>query len=589
MEFAMTPVPRLTKADIRRWTDDVYFQRGQKYFEQRLIYDQRRQAMTIKSKCSGTQAPFYRQEVLFNSKGINSADCTCPVGDGGKCKHAVALLLTWADDPESFKEVEALDAILEKRSKPELITIIKQMLEQEPDLESLLELPLSTEEGKPINLKAIQQQAQRAFRGTGYYDDWVNTREIERDLKPLFKLAEGYLTRNDANNAASIYQTVIETIRDNEDVVMSDEEGELLGVAFDCAESLGNCLPSISDVKRRGEVLQILFSLYEWDSIKMGGIGASDCVPEILTSRTTADERVEIAKWTRKILPTGTSWSDGYHREVLGRLLLDLEADTLDDEAYLKICRETGRLNDLTERLLKLNRIKEAEENARSAEDYDLLLSLNIFMQYKQAGLAEKLVAERLETASGKELDGRLIEWLAERFEQRGDLAGSLKLEERLFWKHPNLEKYGKIRKLAKQLKSWDDLRIRIIGELEKKNDFDFLITIHLQEKEVGNALALLEKLPRHWRDDTLRLEVANAARKQYPQQALEIFKKEAERFIDYRNRGSYSQAAKCLKEMRDVHRQLNDMPAWEKLIADIRERYKKLPALQDELNQLKL
>ena len=36
--------------------------------------------------------------------------------------------------------------------------------------------------------------------------------------------------------------------------------------------------------------------------------------------------------------------------------------------------RETGRLNDLIERLLKLKRIKEAEDAARVAEDYPCLL-----------------------------------------------------------------------------------------------------------------------------------------------------------------------------------------------------------------------
>ena len=64
---------------------------------------------------------------------------------------------------------------------------------------------------------------------------------------------------------------------------------------------------------------------------------------------------------------------------------------------------------------------------------------------------------------------------------------------------------------------------------------------------------------------------------------------KEAERFINERNRGSYSQAALCLREIRDIYRQLNETQSWEKLIADIRERFKKLPALQDELKQLKL
>jgi len=579
----MSSIPHIKRSNVVHWTDEVYFQRGLKYFEQEAIYDQRKEGMTLKSKCSGSQAPFYRQEVLFNSKGIEAAECSCPIGDGGHCKHVVALLLTWVNDPDSFQEVEAIDATLDKRSKPELIAIIKQMLEQEPDLESLLELPTIGEENKPINIKAIRQQAQRAFREVDY--EWGYAGEIETDLNPLLKLAAGYLSSNDAENSALVYETIIETIMDNEDAALGDEEGELLGVVYDCAEALGKCLEKIDESKRRIGILQILFSAFQWDSIKMGGVGAADCVPEILISKTTPEERAEIAKWTRKIMPKGNSWSDGYHRDVLGRLLLDLESDTLDDEAYLKICRQTGRLNDLIERLLTLSRIKEAEDAAREAEDYPLFKTLEIFTKHKQADLAEKLVTERLKETE----DDRLIDWLANRLKERGDLAGSLNLEERLFWKYPNIEKYEKLRKLAKQLNRWEDLRSSIIHELEKKKDFDFLISLYLLEKEVGNALATLEKLPQRWGGHTLHIEVAQAAKKQYPKEAIRLFTKEAERFIDYRNRDSYSQAAHCLREIRDIYRQLNDTQSWGKLIADIRERYKKLPALQDELKQLKL
>ena len=583
----MPSIPRLKKSDVARWTDEVYFQRGQSYYEGGAIYDQRREGMTLKSKCSGSQAPFYRQEVLFNSKGIESAECSCPVGDGGHCKHTVALLLTWVNDPDSFQEVEALDVVLDKRSKPELIAIIKQMLEQEPDLESLLDLPIIGEESKPINIKAIRQQAERAFRDVDY--EWGYTEEIKRDLNPLLKLAAGYSSRNEVENSALIYTTVLETILDNDDAALGDEEGKLLGVVYDCSEALGNCLAAITNSKKRTEILQVLFSVYQWDTIKIGGVGAADCVPEILTEKTNPEERVEIANWTREILPKGNSWSDSYHREVLGRLLLDLEADTLDDEAYLTICRQTGRLNDLIERLLKLKRIKEAEDAARAVEDYPLFKTLEIFTKYKQTDLAEKLVTERLKSGKDKDLDERLIEWLSERLKGRGDLAGSLELEERLFWKYPNLEKYGKLRKLAKGLNRWSDLRARVITELDKKRDFDFLVSLYLEEKEVGNALATLGKLPERWGDHSLHLEVAQAAKKQYPQDAIRLFAKEAERFINYKNRDSYSQAALCLREVRDIYRQMNETQSWDKLIADIRERFCKLPALQDELNQLKL
>ncbi len=584
----MTPIPHITESDIVNWTDDVYFKRGQSYYAHGVIYEQRRQGMTLTSKCSGSQAPFYRQEVLFDAQGIKSAECSCPVGEGGYCKHAVALLLTWINDPDSLQEVEAIDRILEKHSKTELFALIKQMLEQEPDLESLLELPLvAGQESKPINIKDIRRQAEQAFREMDY--GWGYTAEIKRDLNPLLKLAASYLSGKDSENSAVVYETIIETILDHENAALGDEEGRLLGVVYDCAEALGNCLPDIVDSKKRTEVLQGLFSAYQWDSIKLGGVGAADCVPQILIEKTTSEERAEIAKWTRAIMPHGNSWSDGYHREHLGRLLLDLEADILDDEAYLKICRQTGQLNELIERLLELNRIKEAEDAARAAEDYALFKTLDIFTKHKQASLAEKLVWERLVTDKDKDVDERLIEWLAERLKQNGDLAGSLKLEEHLFWKYPNLEKLRKLHKLAKQLNCWDLLRAQIISELENKKNFDFLISLYLHEKDAGNALAILEKLPRGWRDHSLHIEVAQAAKREYPQEAIQIFAKEAEKFIAARDRGNYSQAALCLREIRGIYRGLKETQSWEELIGDIRERYKKLPALQDELNQLKL
>jgi uncharacterized Zn finger protein len=581
----MPSIPRLTISTVRDWTDETYFQRGEKYYKQGAIYEQRRQGMTIKSKCSGSQAPFYRQEVTFNSKGIESANCSCPVGGGGHCKHAVALLLTWVNDPDSFQEVEALDAALEKRSKPELIALIKQMLEQEPDLESLLDLPLSAEDGTPMDMKAIRRQAQQAFRGVDY--DWgghAYTGEMEHSLQPLLNLASDYFKRGNAENAAAIYSTIIETIFDNDEVAMGDEEGTLLGLANECAEEIGNCLPKINDPKRRRDTLVTLFDTYKWD-VQAGGVGAADGVPDILVEKTTPEERVEIAKWTREIMPTGKEWSDNYRREVLGRLLLDLEADTLDDEAYLKICRQTGRLNDLIERLLKLKRIEEAADAARSAEDYPLLNTLEIFTKHRQADLAEKLVTERLE----KIKDTRLLEWLSEKRKERGDWAGSLQLEERLFWQRPNLEQYKKLCKPAKELNRWDELRTRVVAELDKKKDVDLLVQIHLHEKEVGLAIAALGRMSEHWMGRSLRIDVAKAARTQYPQESIRLYVEAAAHIMDSRDRGNYSQAAQYLRETRDIFRQMNDSPAWDKLIAEIRERYKKLPALQSELNRLKL
>lgn len=52
-------------------------------------------------------------------------------------------------------------------------------------------------------------------------------------MNSLFKLAEGYSARSNADNAASICETVM----DNEEAAFEDEEEELLDVGFDCVES----------------------------------------------------------------------------------------------------------------------------------------------------------------------------------------------------------------------------------------------------------------------------------------------------------------------------------------------------------------
>jgi len=579
----MTEIPKITEADIMHWTNSAYFQRGQNYYRMGAIYNQLRQGMAIKSQCSGSYQDFYRQEVEFNEKGILSADCSCPVGDGGYCKHAIALLLTWVNDPDSFAELEALDRSLEQRSKEELIALIKEMLGQAPELSSLLDLPLLAKSNEPIDLGAIRRQAEHALQNHDY--EWGYAREIKKSLNPLLNIASTYLTCGDSKNAADINMIVIETILDNKDTALGDEDGALLGVLYDCSEALGQCLELMDDEVQRHDILQILFCNYRWDVFSAGGVGAADCVPDILVQQTTPDERAEVAGWTRKILPSGDSWSDGYHREVLGRLLLELEADILDDEAYLGICRETGRLNDLIARLLKLKRIDEAKDAARNAKDYDLLIALGIFEQQGQRELAIKLVEERIARIE----DSRLIEWLSKRYEENGNLVGALALEEWLFWKHPCLDEYEKLVNLAQQMDKMDALRAKIIAWLESEEKFYLLVEIYLHEGDVKNALTALERIRSHWGIEELRFTVSKAAKESYPQDTIRILMKDIENFINRRGRDNYAEAAQRLYEVRATYQYLKDIKTWDKLIASLREEYKRLPALQDELNKMKL
>jgi uncharacterized Zn finger protein len=79
---------------------------------------------------------------------------------------------------------------------------------------------------------------------------------------------------------------------------------------------------------------------------------------------------------------------------------------------------------------------------------------------------------------------------------------------------------------------------------------------------------------------------VAKAAEKTRPHAALEIYDKQVERLISGRNRGSYAEAARLLVTMREIYTDLREREAWEGYLQDLRDRYRTLRALKEEIAQ---
>ena len=389
-------IPKLSEEDVRSHVGSRSFERGYYYFRDGAIFDARCQGMTLKADCEGSQPQPYRVHVTFDPGGIQKAYCSCPVGGGGYCKHVAALLLTWLYRSSDFREVEELDTALERRSKGELIALIKQMLRRQPELEVLLETPLPTN-GKrraPVDPATYRRQAAAAFRHAGYERDAEE--DIADDLDVIVEIGDGFVDQEDYVNAASVYQAVAQEVLSHYGE-FEGEGGELGEVVNDCVEGLGRCLASIKDdpVAREG-VLHALFNIYHFD-VDFGGVGLSDEVPDLILKHATPEERCTVADWVRAVLPPKEkdSWSANWHRQRYGGFLLELEKDKLDDEAYLSICRKTGRLKDLVDRLLSLGQRNEASAEAEKAGDYDLLQLADIFVSYGHGETAEHLVAER--------------------------------------------------------------------------------------------------------------------------------------------------------------------------------------------------
>jgi uncharacterized Zn finger protein len=583
-------IPSITQTDIERWVGSASFQKGQTYYRQGMIFKAHIKGQTIQSRCHGSQAASYQVQATLGPKQIITADCSCPIGASGRCKHVAALLLAWLNDADRFQESESLGAALEKRSKVELLALIRLMLEREPDLEVLLDLPLpGTASGsEPLDPETISKQVEHAFIKPHYDWGWADPYNIVRDLKPLFDLATQNIEQENYENAAIIYQAIADTVLKFSDAVIQDEEGRLGGVLWDCIEGLGECLQTLADSEQRESILRALFDIYTWDTVKAGGIGISDEAPGIMIEQATMEERQHIIEWIQSILPTGDSWSDDYHRQNLGGFQIALQADQLDDEAFLALCRQTGRVHDLVDRLLSLNRVDEAASETQQVSDYQLLGLADILVQHGQGHLAQSLVRSRSETSS----DSRLPGWLKAYAEKLGDFIQALDFAGKLFWMRPSVEAYSELRRLAEPLGKWQELRAETLDQLTKKGEYSLLTRIYLEEGQIDLALASLEnaRSASRWGiSDSIQMQVAEAARQDRPRDSIRLYLQIVQHLIAIRGRGNYAQAAEHLKQVQEVYRQLGDLPGWQRLITSLREENRSLRALQDEFNRARL
>ncbi|MDQ6601923.1 MAG: hypothetical protein M3Z19_04270 [Chloroflexota bacterium] len=587
----METIPQLSEQTVRARFDAQSWQRGRQYARDGAIINARRQGMTLKASCVGSQSEPYRVEVTFNARGITNAECSCPVGDEGYCKHVTALLVTWLNRPETFREAEDTDAALQRREKDELIALIAQMIRRYPDLESLLDVPVLVggKASQPINRAVFHRQITSAFHRGGY--EWRAEIEIAREIQPLVEIADNFLQQRDYANATTAYEAISSAMLDQYGAY-NDEDGTLQAIIFRCVEGMIDALSGLTvEPETRAMILPAIFAIYHAD-IEGGRSELSGEIADTLVDLLTDAERRTVAEWVRTALPQGNSWNDDYHRQAYGAFLLDLEADNLDDEAFIRLCRETSRTDDLVERLLALNRVEDAEFEAGHVSDYHLLGLADRFIAHKQPGVAERLVGERAATSP----DSRVTEWLMTHYATHGNDAGALDLARKLFAMRPGFDTYKEIRRFARKIGTWDTLHAALLASLTQSGAISLLVAIYLDEGELDRAIDCVLKSEKEQRVGGIpfgapylaganaALSVAKAAETTRPESAREIYEQHVESLIAGRQRESYRQACGYLVTVRELYDRLDEYERWERYLAGLREKYRTLRALKEEM-----
>ena len=483
--------------------------------------------------CEGSYTEPYRVSVTLDSDNDFSKNtCSCPIGGG--CKHVIALLLNCINEKENFLNLPPVDSILKNKTKEELLSIIKEMLNRNPELINVIERSdtVKSSRKKIVNPEIYRRQIREAME---YTDNWHNHYRGANEIASVTAFGDKFLENSDYENAFIVYDAAIQETLDN--YYMVHDEGEVASEIDSAIEELSVCLSKQEEgSESRLKILKALFNVKKWD-IEQGGFGIGDEVPVILTDDTTNNERKIIIDWIDNAMSEGIS-SGG--KDAWGYFLLTLFDADNNDEGFLKKAEELDLYKPMFDKLVLLNRIDRAIEIARNHLTKSGWDRLNACKKFAEIGFIDETLAFALEGLPDCK-DNRLKEWLAEIYEKQKEYSKSLDLYLQIWEEQPDLKRYKNIQRLAGILSNWSDLKKELIQGLEKKTDFDLLAEIFLFENDWNTAWNYADKIQRSWMSySDLKLRLAEASDKDCPDRAIKVYLDYAERLINRRGRGNY-------------------------------------------------
>src|SRR2546425_1826539 len=322
----------LSEADIEASSDDASFRKGYDYYFQHAIVEATLSESVLRAFCHSSSGSPYRVGATLLPAGdksahkVVSAGCSCP--RGGFCKHLVALLLTWIHQPERFVVRTRLMGRLSEKSREELLALLEQLVQRQPDIEPLVELliefPLATPaqgknrpgrgEERTLDPSTIQSQVASAFYHAG--GGWGAASRVAADLEQLCGIGKDFAEAGEWANAQTVYATLAEeTIIQYEGL---HDEGQVSWILGECAAGLVACLNAQSTLPRnerldalaREELLISLFGLWKFGS-NYGGIGVD--VAGAMAEQVTKHERKGVEAWVRQEMRPGQDFSSKWH------------------------------------------------------------------------------------------------------------------------------------------------------------------------------------------------------------------------------------------------------------------------------------
>lgn len=521
---------------------------------------------------------------------------------------------------------------LGEKSREELLALLEQLVQRQPEIESLIELlgelplaPDTQQKKRPgkgraqtVDSSLIRSQVDSAFYQAG--EGWDAASRIADDLEQLYDIGKDFAGAGEWANAQTVYATLAEeTMASYEQL---HDEGQVSWVLSECATGLVACLnvqPTLPqheqlDAPVREELLTTLFDLWQF-GYNYGGIGEE--VATAMAEHATAQERRSIETRIREELSAGQDSSSKWHNRYLIDFLATLkQAEHISDDDVLEEYRKAGLYKEMAEKCLQLGRHREAltiaQADVREPMDVtrfaEQLLKAGESWQELALAFVETRLAEIEPALHGKSQDFTSVQtaeryrrWLGEQYLLYGKVKQAVDIEIARFQANPEHSTYRSVRSAAlatgQPADLWPGLQPQLIQTLEQQRRWGALISLYLDENEVGQALAALAEmertpgaLPYGYRIEShtsiYQAKVAEAAEEAYPEEALQLYKPVVQRLIDGRGRENYQQAANYLTRVKRLYQKQGQEAAWQRYLTNLRNSNKSLRALKEELDK---
>lgn len=523
----------LTEANLRALAGARSFERGLGYLDAVSAVEVGDGRIT--ATVHGTER--YEAELTLDGPGGLAGACDCPYGlEGNFCKHLVALGLTVLAQRASLprqrkaarKRARDLDGWLSALSKDELLSLLRQQMEEDRQLRRRLELRAASARG-----------------------DLATVRARIRDLLDIGPFTQyGYVEYADARAYADQAGQAVSAIGA---LTGSGRPAEAITLAREAMRLLAEAAESVDDSDGR-----------------LGQIGTDLADAHLDACRAARPDPGELARW------------------LVGHALGDVDdgLTDLDPLDYEDVLGAEGMavLRESAVEAWRRNRTGWAEKYlmerlAKASGDVDAVIAVQA-ADLAPNGHTHLVIARELDTARRPDealrwaergiretqdlaaVDTALVDYLHDRYARADRLSDALTVRRDHFGARRSLLAYQQLRAAARAAQCWPAERERALNllradaEQRKAGRYDgpVLVDVLLDDKDVDAAWQAATRTgaqDRQWR------ALADQARADRPADALGVYLRLAEPLAKQTGNSVYEQLVDLLLSIRDCHRRL--------------------------------